>query len=204
MENGHRGRRIRQIELNRVSAPRIHSDETAAKPASPPEPQPSNETESSPWLGAGLFAIGSIAAVLAADIRKTGIGENNDPGPGAFPVTLSLLLVAGGLTQWALWFRARRAGASINPPTNRSGGHPSAGARNARVLALAATVLALYLAALPALGFPICSLVFVIFWARYLKAGWIGSVLTAGILVAVIHALFAVFFKVQLPRGALF
>jgi hypothetical protein len=158
-------------------------------------------------FGACLVILG-IAGLLLLPPRSPGVA-GNDPGPGAFPAALSVLLILGGIYEMAATLVRQRRGVASRAsevetvPADEGMGvsdqpEESGGTRDAIMLLIAVL---LYLPAIHWLGFMVSTFLFTAFVMRGLRATWIASLFTGLSLVLVIHFLFVVLFRVQLPVG---
>jgi len=155
-------------------------------------------------LGPVLILVGPAALLLARRIPETSLGNNEDPGPRAFPLALAALLVAGGLAELILNIRRRRS-ANASPrarPTLAGWGDSLLRRENLNAFFLIAALVA-YLAAMPWIGFPVATLLFSIGMMLLLGAPIrLTAPFSVG-LVVLIYVLFTMLFKVQLPAGVL-
>jgi hypothetical protein len=155
-------------------------------------------------LGPVLILLGALTLCLAQDIPQTSLGNNRDPGPRAFPTALATLLILGGLYELgrSVVRRLRQRPSSSDGTRLGSIWTPLGQPQNRDALVLIAA-LALYLAAMPWVGFPLTTLVFSTGMMLRLGAPLrLATPVSLG-LVTVIYLLFAVLFKVQLPPGVL-
>ena len=147
-------------------------------------------------FGVWLVAVAVFFLAFAGGIQRLDISSENDPGPRAFPIALSLVMLFGGIVQISLGVAQRKrsvSAARIDDNISRRG------AREALLLGVA--ILAYYLI-VPQAGFYAPSFVFA--WLMCWRMGaswWIGG-LAAALLLLVIRVLFVGLFRVQLPQGA--
>lgn len=114
------------------------------------------------------------------------LGKNNDPGPFHLPKVLLGLL---GITVVAETIRSRKEESKIENPNSKITGNP--------LLLLVALLIYLFL--LPRLGFNITTFIFSTLMMWRLGSRIWAALLSSGILVAAIYALFTILFKVRLP-----
>jgi hypothetical protein len=162
-------------------------------------------------FGISLILLGALALFLAPQTGP-GLGTaSRDPGSAAFPHATSLILIAGGVFDVVSGIVASRrrlrsqtevpdAEASSRDLHAVSGGEAKAGTMDAVFLLVAVVV---YIPAIAWLGFSLSTILFCVLVMLRLGAGWISSLLTAFGLVVVIHVLFVILFRVQLPTGRL-
>ncbi len=155
-------------------------------------------------LGPVLIVVGIATLILARDIPEASLGNNQDPGPRAFPAALACLLLLGGIYEVARVLLRHKD--PVDPrPTGVSKGLWRQWLRrpeDVNVLILVGT-LGLYLLAMPWVGFPAATLLFSVGMMLYLGSRWTLAVPVSVGLVAVIYLLFALLFRVQLPAGVL-
>lgn len=166
-------------------------------------------------FAAGLLGVGLLALILGLRLPTASLGDNQDPGPRAVPVTLGVILILGGLGQGVAAWRGPRGARSApipgfsptetaappvvpEPPPPES---EASGTMGDTVFLLVAVVL--YVAVLPWIGFHLSTAAFVLALMRRLQAGWWTAGATAAGLVVLIHVLFVALFRVQLPSGRL-
>lgn len=140
------------------------------------------------WLGIAFLGTGTLVLALSGSIEAIGLGYNSDPGPRAFPVGLSiLLLIGGGLELWK----------SRKPVKSKAADKRSI---DPSIIILLAGLLA-YVVLLPWLGFALSTLVVTLPLMILLGNGWIRSAIVSAVLILVVYLLFVVLFKVPLPGG---
>ena len=66
-------------------------------------PSRTTQDASGPSLGPLLCLLGVVTLVLAQDIQWKPLGNNQDPGPRAFPMGLAVGLILGGLWEVGRW-----------------------------------------------------------------------------------------------------
>lgn len=165
-------------------------------------PSPPNEKPSRS-LGPVLFLVGLLTLILARDIPQSTLGNNEDPGPRAFPNALAILLILGGLYEQARTLRLRRPAPAPSAARNKSSVWKNLSRVENRNALILVGALALYLVAIPWVGFPLATLLFSAGMMLQLGAHWrLAAPFSLG-LVAVIYLLFTVLFRVQLPVGVL-
>lgn len=134
-------------------------------------------------------------------IAELGLGNNADPGARLFPIGLSILLAFAGVIEiWRdLRARSESKGISIGKETDPVERKLSTD-RRIRVLGLL-VVFALFILAIPWLGFTLSTLLFATAMMMMLGASWklAGSVTI--VLVLIVNLLFGALFHVPLPTG---
>lgn len=146
---------------------------------------------SSPWFGVVLIGTATVFLVLATRIERLSFTDEHDPGPTAFPIVLSIILLLGGVYQLVSgWFS------------------PPASVRNEelgdyRSVALFAVNLSLFVALVPWVGFSIPAFLFVAIMTWHWGARWWAALATALLLLLIVWGLFQGLFEVQLPSGSL-
>ena len=153
---------------------------------------PSNGRQQNPgeiWLGIFFLGTAAVAVFLSSSIHSIGLGDNFDPGPKAFPIGLSALLVLGGLVE----FFKKKAEKSTN--------EAQAGMGKYVLMLLAA--FALYVLLLPWLGFALSTAIMATTMMMLLGNSWKAAVTLTVSLIIIIYFLFVVLFKVPLPGGVL-
>ena len=145
---------------------------------------------SSFWFGAWLVVVAGLFLYFGASIKPLPFADENDPGPRAFPLVLSLFLLAGGCWQMIAAMATRRS-----HPVSKST-EPSS-----REALLVGGALLVYLFVVPWVGFLVPSAVLAALMAWRLGARKWAAGLTAIVLLLVIQLLFVRVFKVQLPQG---
>ena len=141
-----------------------------------------------------LFVVFSAAFFLAFafGMPRLGAVAPTDPGPAAVPILLSLLLLGTAAAELCWSFRGTSGqdrAPDAEPPANLA------------ALGLVAGWLAIYVLALPYLGFTLSTPVFAVVAVRRLGASWWLSCLAAILLVAVVRGLFVAAFHVPWPEG---
>lgn len=139
------------------------------------------------WLPATLLAV--VAAAVALESRRLGVGEASRPGAGFFPFWLSVSLTAVALLlSCGVGRQSRTESESANPAGMRD-------ARNAFLL------LALYCALLIPLGFIAATFLFFSTQARIIeRLAWRRAALRGAVATAAAYGLFFLL-DVQLPAG---
>ena len=148
-------------------------------------------------VAAAVLMLGAVAAWRSALLPS---GGGRAPGPGFLPWWVSLLIVGLGLVLLAGALVARAARGAERPPPSRGGG-----ARRGLVkVALLVVGLALYVAGLEPLGYPLCTFLLVLFMLRALEPQRWAVALGMAIFTALAsYTVFAVWLKVPLPPGPL-
>jgi len=168
---------------------------------------PASDAASGRSLGPVLLLVGLLGLYFAGGIAASSLGDNQDPGPRAFPMVLSGLLALGGLVETVrgvvVQRGAKRSGAVWGVGTSWSRlrdrlGEP--GNRDAMLLVLA---LVIYVPAIGRIGFGLSTLVFAALIMVRLGARWWSALTVSLGLVVVVHLLFVTLFRVQLPVGVL-
>jgi hypothetical protein len=141
--------------------------------------------------GLVVAAVGGFALIAGWSLD---FGTLRRPGPGFFPLSLSVLLAAAGVAI------ALRAAAGVL--AGRGEPWPDrAGAR--RVVTMVAALLAMTLL-FESLGFVACAAGVTFVMLRYVGGrGWIASALFGVVLAACLYLLFARWLGVDLPAGVL-
>ncbi|MCB1122777.1 MAG: tripartite tricarboxylate transporter TctB family protein [Verrucomicrobiae bacterium] len=140
------------------------------------------------WLGIAFLGTGILVLALSGTIHSIGLGNNFDPGPKAFPIGLSVLLLIGGFIE--LLKSRKTVTDKISPKTPV----------NPTVLSLLGGLVA-YVVLLPLLGFALSTLVITLPLMIVLGNSWIRSAIVSAVLIIVVYLLFVVLFKVPLPGG---
>jgi hypothetical protein len=152
------------------------------------------------WFGVALIVVAVFFIYFSIDIKRLGLLDDNDPGPRAFPVVLSLTLLVGGLVQVIgsaiQYWRGGVADYDGEPETEIL----TAGRRDALVVGV---MFLAYLFAVPRLGFYLPTALFAWLMTWKLGAKWWSAVVTVVVLLVVIRVLFVGLFRVQLPQGVL-
>jgi hypothetical protein len=151
---------------------------------------------SSPWFGLWLIAVALFFLGFATQIERLEISNENDPGPRAFPVVLSLTLLVGGAVQTVIGLRGGRSKRTAGMTDQES----PAGGWDPLLLA---SGLLIFLFIVPMVGFYGPTFVFAALMTRRLGARWWAAGTTAVVLILVIRTLFVGVFRVQLPEGVL-
>ena len=154
-----------------------------------------------PTLGAAFILVGTLTLVFSRHITRLGLGDNQDPGPAAFPRALALFLIVGGLIESARWFRSRHESPPDADPDRAA---PSAGFSGSRIkLSLLLLMLGAYIAALGWAGFALSTLVMAPLMMLLLGTKPGIAALNSLILVLMVKGLFGWALKVPLPAGEL-
>jgi hypothetical protein len=155
-------------------------------------------------LGGALIVVGALAVYWAGDIPDRGLGANQDPGPRAFPIGLGVCLILGGLYELGRGLiekRGTRGGLTERHGLTR--GQACLLSPANRDLCLLLAGLAVYLLAIPWLGFSISTGLFATGMMSRLGVRWYWAMTVSIVLVVIIHLLFVNLFRVQLPPGRL-
>jgi hypothetical protein len=138
------------------------------------------------WAGALVAAIGAVAVYLAWPLE---FWSEFGPGPGFFPMLLGAALIAMG------------AMVSIAVPLQRT---PRAAAGPLRKPLVIAAIMAVYLALLEPVGFPLATAAFLFTVIHYVEARgvWLALAVAVGI-TAALHVVFSMLLQTPLPSGML-
>jgi putative tricarboxylic transport membrane protein len=153
-------------------------------------------------FGGGLVLLGALAIGLALQIEVLGLGQNQDPGPRAFPIVLGAILLIGGLFEIAISF-TRVDSSKSDPEQEAKGDGPDGpvalnGPKN---MILIFVGLCLYVGLIGVLGFALSTFLFAVSMMIRLGVRIRISLLSSLGLLLGIHLLFVRLFKVQLPTG---
>ncbi len=156
-------------------------------------------------LQSGLALLAFALAYLFMAVRYP-VETLDNPGPGVFPRAVGGFLVAVAAWQvlrasWALRRRdagsVRTAGVTDAEPagSNTSGSRPL----------LMIGLLALYLLAIPWIGFYLCTGVLIVAVSKLMNVpGWVRSLALALGILGCSYAIFQIWLKVPFPRGYFF
>ncbi len=139
-------------------------------------------------LGGFFVLIGALAVIFGAQI-KAGFQSDFDPGPQCFPVALGIILLGGGLVEWA-----RSLFISEGEPAE-SGFSKHSGLLFGGIV--------FYVALIPVLGLLLATLLGGMAMLRWLGASWLAATASAFVLVLSVYLLFQILFRVSLPSGML-
>jgi hypothetical protein len=144
--------------------------------------------------------VGALFLFFAKDIGRSGLIAEDDPGPRAMPIAISLFLIAGGLVQVAATWLSR-----IWPGKARPAGDQAREASGTRrgllnVFVLIGALLG-FLLLVKVVGFLASTFLFALLMTWWLEARWWHALLFAVALVLVIYVLFVHMFEVALPEG---
>lgn len=129
-------------------------------------------------LGLGVFG-----AVIASGF---GLGSMTQPGPGLWPLTVSLIVVALSATLLIVGRRATDAEQFT---------------RSSRLIVIGVATLVAWAILLPVIGFEVPSLLLMFVWLRWLgRESWRSSVVVSIAAVAAFYVLFIVLLQIPLPR----
>lgn len=123
------------------------------------------------------------------------LGRNHDPGPRMLPLALFILLLVAIAGEALLTRRRRLVPAAAAGPTEAV--QPFNAAKNNAIFLV--VVLVVYLLLLPRIGFVAATVPFALLVMWKLGTRWWIAALSSVAVVGVIHLLFVVLFKVQLP-----
>ncbi len=128
-------------------------------------------------------------------------GGMRSPGPGFFPWWASLLIVALALLLLVRTVMEQARTAEAGTPTARESGWRQGWVK----VSLLIGALALYVAGLEPLGYPLCTFLLVLFMLRVLEPQrWRVALSMAVGTAAASYVLFAIWLKVPLPPGPFF
>ncbi|MFV1964022.1 MAG: tripartite tricarboxylate transporter TctB family protein [Pirellulaceae bacterium] len=152
-------------------------------------------------FGLALMLVSVFFLFFAKDIGRSGLTADNDPGPRALPMAISLLLLAGGMWELAADLRCRFRPVSTPPTDDRliPEQAPSRGGL-ANVLFLVVALL-LFLLLVHCVGFLWSTSLFALCMTWWLGARWWHALIFSAALVLVIDILFVHMFEVALPSG---
>jgi tripartite-type tricarboxylate transporter receptor subunit TctC len=146
------------------------------------------------------------AAGYAATEGKPRVVASADPGPWAFPIALTALLVAGTAV---VSISAARQHASAAAPTALPASESQSWRtfwrdRGQSDVVLMMISLLVYLATMPWIGFMASTFLFSTGWMMRLGVRWWVALLMTSLMLVVVHLLFVQQFQVILPTGKLF
>ncbi|MBT5706655.1 tripartite tricarboxylate transporter TctB family protein [bacterium] len=155
-------------------------------------------------LGVGLALLGALAIGLALQIEVLGLGQNQDPGPRAFPMVLGVVLLIGGLFEVATSV-VRIDSSKSNGDQGDEGvkANHSVSINGPMNMILIFVGLCLYVGLIGVLGFVLSTFLFAVSMMIRLGVRLRISLLSSLGLLLGIHLLFVRLFKVQLPAGML-
>ena len=169
--------------------------------------EPSKGYSASLSLAVALIILASLAIWFCKDISRSGIQQRGGIGPRAFPIGLSVCLLAGGIAEaisWIVTHRRRRTGRlSLASHRDRRPGVSSSQTAEVMRVVLLVTALAIYIASISWLGFSLSSWIFAFAMLVGFRGNWFSSFIAAFVLVGGVKLLFYHLFKVQLPDGVL-
>lgn len=135
--------------------------------------------------GSVPLVLGLVAMVLALRME---IGNLGTPGPGLWPLLVSVLLVTS----------------SLGVILTGSGADTEAFTADAAPIIAALVALGLFVMLFPVLGFAVPAFGLLVFWLRWIsKESWPLTVVIAGITTAALYVLFAWVLGVPFPVGLL-
>jgi len=130
---------------------------------------------------------------VSVESYRLGLGEMENPGPGFFPFSGSLLL---GIMSLSVLIKTSR-----NASRDEVISSPSESLRWQNVV-LILVAMALYTFLLNQVGFVLCTFLLIVFFLRVVAPQrWVKAVGTAFFITMGSHILFNVFLKAQLPKG---
>lgn len=147
--------------------------------------------EGDSWLGVAFLGTAVLTLFLSRSIHSIGLGDNFDPGPKAFPIGLSLLLLVGAFLEF---YKSRKRTSLPGEPSDR--------AKTKTVLLLLCAFL-IYVILLPWIGFALSTLLMATAMMILLGNSWKQSLGVSVLLISIIYLLFVMVFKVPLPGGML-
>jgi putative tricarboxylic transport membrane protein len=154
-------------------------------------------------FGLALLVVSVLFLFFAQDIDRSSLTAENDPGPRAFPVTISLLLLAGGTGQLIADLRRRRR---LDTPVATGHLENPAEASDRRGLVnvvVLISALLIFLLLVAWIGFLASTFLFSLGMTWWLGARWWHALVFAVVLVLAIDVLFVRMFEVALPTGLL-
>jgi hypothetical protein len=155
-------------------------------------------------LGVGLALLGVLAIGFALQIEVLGLGQNEDPGPQAFPIVLGAVLLIGGLFEIATSFAlVDSSKLTVNQGEEDIKTDGSAAFNGPLNMILIFVGLCLYVGLIGVLGFALSTFLFAVSMMIRLGVRLRISLLSSLGLLLGIHLLFVRLFKVQLPTGML-
>jgi putative tricarboxylic transport membrane protein len=153
-------------------------------------------------IGVAVVLIGIGVLFVAQGIRPT--GPVVDPiGPRAFPYMIGAFFLIGG--SWTIFNRLRRWKSESGDIVESDGEADEPGIpASARQAFTVVVALILYVLAMPPIGYPIATPLFVIAALKAMRMqSWLTIVATAVIYTAVTYVVFALYLRVDLPLGPL-
>ncbi len=149
-------------------------------------------SKSSVSLGVALLVVGAFFFFFAGGIETSAFAGKGDPGPRAIPVTLSIVLMLGGLIEIGVYAKRGRA-PKVEEPSGKVWLQPG----NKKVVVFT-TMLLVYLITIP-FAFYTSTFVFAALAVWYLGARWWAAFLVSAAIVTVVWVLFVRLFLVPLP-----
>lgn len=143
------------------------------------------------WCAA-LLATGVFFLVTSGSIRDSMAVGNGDPGPRAIPVTISYVLIAGGILSLLLTFSKSRP-----DPVESDSDAPSVSKDRIRIAFFCGLTFC-YIACVP-FAFYTSSYAFVLVAVWWFGAKWWSALVAASAITAVVWLLFVRLFLVPLP-----
>jgi putative tricarboxylic transport membrane protein len=137
--------------------------------------------------GAGIVAL-AVGVVAGLEVRNLGVGSLTDPGPGLWPLIVSVVLVLTGAAV-AVW--------------PGDGADVEVIGREAGVVVVACLSLVAYTAVISTVGFELPTVLLIAFWLRFLGSEpWLTTAAVSLGVTAVVYVVFIVALGVALPHLA--
>ncbi len=150
-------------------------------------------SNSSLSLGIALLVVGAFFFLFAGGIKTSAFAGKGDPGPRAIPVTLSIVLMLGGMLEIRAYAKRGRG-----PKEEERRGKVWLQPGNKKVVVFT-TMLLVYLITIP-FAFYASTFVFAALAVWYLGARWWAALLVSAAIVTVVWVLFVRLFLVPLPN----
>ena len=148
-----------------------------------------------------LCLIGLVALFFAWQIKRSGLGQNADPGPRVFPIVLAIFLIGGGAFELIKQVLHSRRQLPAPPGPKLPIGERI---RLLFPVILLPLGLAVFLLLVPLVGFLLATFLLATFMIGWLGSSWLKAALYSFCVIAVVYLLFVRVFKVPLPGGILF
>ncbi|TWT56920.1 Tripartite tricarboxylate transporter TctB family protein [Thalassoglobus neptunius] len=180
----------------------------AHSPPPPDDPTPESVgfSEFTGTLSYGVFLciLGASAIYFAKDFRAIALSQS-DPGPRAIPVACGVIMIIGGLWQFAVAWRKRQQSQTdrdqLPVPSELSVDETKQRRRgNLRALVTLGLLIG-YVILLPTFGFIVATIVFGILVLKNFGSPWSEAVIATASISAVVYVLFVNLFQVMLPQA---